>query len=207
MEKEFSFVIEWRDIHNYEGLYQVSNNGLVRSVDHIVLSYNGKSSYYRHCKGKILKPAIDNSCGGYRVVSLCKNGKWKNFHIHRLVAEAFIQNPNNFPEIDHIIPVRNGGTDDVSNLRWVTKKMNANNGLSLINRSIAQILVSDKKHISMLGKCTRKLLQYDKEHNLVKVYDNIIHTCEELGFNYKTITSAIHKNKKAYGYYWESSKH
>jgi hypothetical protein len=70
----------WKDIKNYEGLYEVSNFGNVRSL--------------KYGKIKYLKPAKNK--GGYYFVILCKNGKTKNFRIHRLVANAFIENPNNY---------------------------------------------------------------------------------------------------------------
>lgn len=69
-------------------------------------------------QGVIKKPTIDKD--GYRKISLWKNGKPKTFFIHRLVATYFIPNPYNKPQVDHIIPVRDGGTDDITNLRWVT---------------------------------------------------------------------------------------
>ena len=80
-------------------------------------------------QGVIKKPTIDKD--GYRKISLWKNGKPKTFFIHRLVATYFIQNPYNKPQVDHIIPVRDGGTDDITNLRWATDEENKNNPLSL----------------------------------------------------------------------------
>ena len=80
-------------------------------------------------QGVIKKPTIDKD--GYRKISLWKNGKPKTFFIHRLVATYFIPNPYNKPQVDHIIPVRDGGTDDITNLRWATDEENKNNPLSL----------------------------------------------------------------------------
>ena len=70
---------------------------------------------------------------GYRKVTI--NGK--HYFMHRLMAEAFIPNPDNLPEVDHIIPLKNGGTNDVSNLRWCSHKENLNNPMSLKNKSEA----------------------------------------------------------------------
>ena len=73
-------------------------------------------------KGKILKPKLTKT--GYRSICLCKNGKQKYFRIHRLVAEAFLPNPENKPEVNHKIPVLQGGTDAIDNLNWSTRKEN-----------------------------------------------------------------------------------
>ena len=107
----------WKDVKNYEGYYIVSSMGKVKSLDRIVLGKNGASCF--RC-GK-LKSSVTNG-GGYLQVLLSKNNKLKSCRIHRLVAEAFIPNPDNLPCIDHINTIR---TDNrVSNLRWVTQKEN-----------------------------------------------------------------------------------
>lgn len=183
---------KWVDIKDYEGLYQISSLGRVYSIKR------------NTSKGGLLKITTDKSTG-YRVVTLSKNGVSKNFLIHRLVAEAFIPNPNNYSQIDHIVPVSNGGDDCADNLRWASVKINSNNPISLENKSKAQLKVSQKKSQSMQGKCVRKLLQYDKEGKLLNVYPNIKYTCIDKGWNYKTIVSAISKKVKAYGFYWKSA--
>ena len=110
----------WRDIEGYEGLYQVSNMGRVRSLDREV--WNGNGWYTK--KGKIINGSIAKS-EGYLRVTLVKDRKRTIKKIHRLTAEAFIPNPDNKPCVDHINTVR---TDNrVENLRWVTHKENCNN--------------------------------------------------------------------------------
>ena len=105
----------WKPIKDYEGLYEVSNLGRVKS-----LNYKGTG------KGKILKN-IECS-NGYLTVSLTKNGKQKVFYIHRLVAVTFIPNPENKPCIDHINTIRTENC--IWNLRWVTYEENNNNSLT-----------------------------------------------------------------------------
>lgn len=109
----------WKDIKGYEGLYQVSNFGNVKSLS---------NNFSR--KEKILKL---NNIKGYLFVDLYKNGKVKHYKVHRLVAEHFIPNPDNKPCIDHI---NTNKTDNrVENLRWTTHKENSNNPLTIDKRS------------------------------------------------------------------------
>ena len=112
----------WKDVAGYEGYYQVSNKGNVRSLER-------KDSIGRKIGGRILKLGYDK--GGYLKVALCKNGKIKNKKTHRLVAEAFIPNPNNYPEVNHLDEVKDN--NNVENLEWCTSRYNTNYG-TLIER-------------------------------------------------------------------------
>lgn len=103
----------WREIPGYEGLYQVSNTGRVRS-----LNYNGTR------KTKVLKQITDKL--GYKRVNLFKNNKKKNYLVHRLVALAFIPNPNNYPIINH--KDENPSNNYYKNLEWCTYEYNNNYG-------------------------------------------------------------------------------
>lgn len=98
----------WKDIEGYEGLYQVSNYGNVKSMERTI--------YKRKCKTIMKTPSLSGK--GYLKTSLCKNGKIKYAFIHRLVAQAFIPNPENKPTVDHID--RNKLNNNVNNLRWAT---------------------------------------------------------------------------------------
>ena len=109
----------WKPIVGYEGLYEVSNLGNVRS-----LNYNGTG------KIKILSCIIHND--GYYIVNLHKDGKQKTYKIHRLVAQAFIPNPDNKPEVNHI---NEDKTDNrACNLNWMTSKENINWGTGIKRR-------------------------------------------------------------------------
>ena len=111
----------WKTIEGYPS-YMVSNMGRVKRIE----GYDS-SGHYR--KEKMLSPKT-NKCG-YHEYALCKDGKMKHFTAHRLVALAFIPNPENKPCIGHINCVRSDNR--LENLRWVTNKENHNNPLSLIN--------------------------------------------------------------------------
>lgn len=103
----------WKDIKGYEGKYQVSNLGNVRSLN------------YHQTQGiKTLKCWL--SSAGYNTVTLCSNGRGENFTVHRLVAEAFVPNPNNYPVVNHKNEIK---TDNrVTNLEWCTYGYNVNYG-------------------------------------------------------------------------------
>ena len=110
----------WKDIKEYEGLYKVSNEGNVKSL--------------QNNKEKILKPASDKD--GYLHVNLCKNCEHKNYLIHRLVAAAFIPNTNNLPQVNH--KDEDKTNNNVSNLEWCDCKYNNNYGTRNLKSSISQ---------------------------------------------------------------------
>jgi len=117
----------WKDIEGYEGIYQVSNCGRIKSLDRFIHnkgSRNGKG-YFKN--GEIKKQTLNNK--GYFMVTFCKSGKVSTKQVSRLVAQAFIPNPYNKPEVDHIDT--NPQNNKISNLKWVTSVENNNNELTL----------------------------------------------------------------------------
>lgn len=113
----------WKPVDGYEGAYEVSNLGRVRSVDRIVNTNNGHKEYSYLVKGKLLKMSYNcKGESGYPVVSLCKDGVAKGHTVHRLVATAFIPNPNNLPVVNHIDC--NPSNNAVANLEWCTQSEN-----------------------------------------------------------------------------------
>lgn len=153
---------EWRNVVGYEGLYEISNKGNIRSLDRYV-NNNGTLELR---KGKLLHPSI---CKGYRIVSLCKDGKINTKRIARLVACAFILNKDNKPHIDHINTVRDD--DRVENLRWVTRAENMNNTLT-------------KEKISKSKSKKIMMLTYDGE---IQFFDSILQASEQLHITRDTI--------------------
>ena len=127
---------EWRDIKGYEGLYQISNLGRIKSLK----DNHGK---YRE---KILKPGNSN---GYFYVDLCKNSKGKLFKIHRLVAIHFIENPNNYPEVNH--KDENSTNNCVDNLEWCTREYN--NSYGTRNKRASEKLKGSKNPKSRKVQC------------------------------------------------------
>lgn len=115
---------EWRPVPGYEGLYEASNTGKVAS-----LSYNGTGVR------KELKPQVTKR--GYFRVRLYKNGSWKGFRLHRVIAAAFIPNEENLPEINHID--EDPSNNAVSNLEWCTRKYNCDYGTRVERQRKAMI--------------------------------------------------------------------
>lgn len=140
---------EWRDIEGFENLYQVSNLGNVKSLSHDVNRSNGT---VQHFKEKILHPG--NMTSGYRFVGLTRNKVCKNFGVHRLVANAFIPNPNNFSDINH----KDGNkiNNNVSNLEWVTRSENLKHAVDIG-------LVKNQCKIcrKVIVKCNEKIVTFE----------------------------------------------
>ena len=160
----------WKDIKDYEGHYQVSNLGRVKSI--------------KFGKEIILKQHI-NIKGGYYYVCLLKNGKHKNYYVHRLVAEAFIPNSYNLPQVNH--RDENKLNNNVDNLEWCTNEYNHNYGT--INERISQ-------------SQSKPVLQYDLNGNLIKEWKSV-NECGRNGFNQGDICKCCNgKRKTAKGFIW-----
>lgn len=115
----------WKPVPDYEGYYEVSDLGRIRSVDRtIMISLNGKT-FARKLKGKILRQAFDGR-NHYLQANLAKDGKQHMVLIHRIVASAFLENPLNLPEVNH--KDENKANNCASNLEWCTHKYNNNYG-------------------------------------------------------------------------------
>lgn len=218
----------WKDVVGYEGLYQVSNLGRVRSLDRIV---NGN-----RLKGKILSQVKDTK--GYLFLRLSKNGNSKRFLVHRLIAEAFIPRIEGKNYIDHI----NGIRDDnrIENLRWCTHQENDSFPLSRLHRSQAKMgnqvwlgkhhTEESKKKISEARKGKKnpnywknlsdenkrkiqaaayeknrvEIEQYTKEGKLVKVWGSIASAARALGLCKSNIHKCCNgKNKSSGGFVWK----
>lgn len=179
----------WKNISGYEGLYEVSSLGRVRSLPHKV--YNKLIGEYIS-KEKILKQG--SLVRGYKGVGLYKNGKEKTQKVHRLVAEAFIPNPNNYPEVNH----KNEDTSDnrVTNLEWCTSKYNSNYGTR--TQRIAQKNLNRNK--------SKRVLQLDLSGNLIHVWPSASET-QRNGFSQGNVSACCRGERKTHkGYKWQYAK-
>lgn len=134
---------EWKDIVGYEGIYQISNLGNVKSIN----------------KNSIMKPS--KLPKGYLQIGLTKNGKRKYTSIHRLVAKTFIPNPNNLPCVNH--KDCNTSNNNISNLEWVTHKENNDYRGRKIKAKLTSVILEMKKNYSKEINIINKLEKIRKE--------------------------------------------
>lgn len=171
---------QWKDIPNYDGLYQVSNLGRIKSL------YN-----YKRDGNNILKPRLKR---GYYSVGLRKNGIRKWHMIHRLVASAFIMNENNYPQVNH--KDENKLNNRVENLEWCSASYNNNYG-------------TRQERVSNTNKLRKEVYKYDINGNLIEKYNSVkeaairnkhslstiseycrgILNCKDFVFTYKEVVS------------------
>ena len=176
----------WKNVVGYEGLYQVSNLGGVKSLD------------YKHTgKEKIMKPFKNKKC--YLYVYLYKNDERKIFRVHRLVAAAFIPNPENKPCIDHINTIRDDNR--VDNLSWVTYKENTNNPISL------KRLLDKSPTVGKFGKDhfrARPVYQYSLDGKLVRKWNCIADAVNGICISHGNIIACCLGNRKTCGgFIWQ----
>lgn len=193
----------WKQISGYEGLYEVSNLGNVRSVERRVWS----RGFYVTLKGKAKKQVIDTR--GYCVVFLFKEGKQKTHRVHRLVANAFIPNPYNKSEIDHINTNKQDNRAD--NLKWVTPKENSENAISHKKQIDAWNDETKRKMIeSRRRKGSKnapiKVYQYTLEGEFVAEYPTIQDAKKAIGTNNNIGIAVDREDKTSCGYLWRSQK-
>lgn len=169
----------WKDIKGYEGLYQVSNLGRIKSLGRTQRCQGNKQEYR---KERIMKQHLR---GGYYQVSLCKNSKHKHFGVHRLVALVFLDNPEAKEEVNH----KNGIKTDnrVDNLEWVTRSENA---------------IHAYRELKINPANARKI----KCVETGKIYSSTKEAAKELKINLSQINNVIAKRygcKTAGGLHWE----
>ena len=177
----------WKDIEGYEGLYQVSNMGRVKSLGRDVWKWN----HYTHQPEKILKMGQDRY--GYLVVGLYKDKKLKTFKVHRLVAQAFVTNHENKETVNHI----NGNKQDnkANNLEWHSNEENIKPAFSMG--------LTGGIHFQN-NKKSAPVEQYDKNNNLVSMYPSTREAERTTGVSSGSIVACCKgKIKTAGGYKWK----
>ncbi len=170
----------WKDIKGYEGLYQISNLGRVKSIKRVV----ARGTNYKPIKERVLKAGNNK---GYAYVILCKYGKKKTVQVHRLVAYAFIPNPNNLPCINH--KDENPLNNIVSNLEWCTHSYNNSYNELRVKAAISKRI---------------PVLQYSKEGVFIREWSYSKEAEKELGISHRTIDACCKgKLKTSGGYIWK----
>lgn len=182
----------WKPVDGYEGLYEVSSIGRIKSLERTVNNNGG----YRIIPECIKKSSIDSH--GYEYVWLW-NKSGRVHRVHKLVALAFIPNPQNKPCIDHI----NGNRRDnrVENLRWCTHKENSN--FEIAHDRMSRNAPWRGKYGSNVP-WARAVSQYDQEGNLVEEFGGILEASRKTGIDHRGISDTCRgKQKTAGGYIWK----
>ena len=166
----------YKDIKDLEGKYQVSNFGNILSLN-----------YRNTGRAELMSPG---KRGGYLRVNLCKNGKPKNFLVHRLVAETFLPNPNNLPCVNHKDQTRTNNR--VDNLEWCTYEYNINYGTR--NERVAKANTN--------GKRSKKVLQFTLDGEFVREWEST-RECERNGFDHSGVMKCCNGKLKTHkGFRW-----
>lgn len=175
----------WKKVKGYEGLYEVSNAGHVRSVDRYVKCNHGVAKR----SGKTLKETERRK--GYLCVNLSKNGKSRSVEIQRIVATAFLPNPEGLPCVNH--KDENKKNNSAENLEWCTYAYNNNYG----NRK------AKCREKTTNGKMSKKIFQYSRDGELLNEFPSLAEAHRRYGFDASKISlCARNKRKSAYGYIW-----
>lgn len=180
---------EWKDIEDYNGLYIISNFGRIISLTKVVHAINRDMVY----PIKFLSPSPNKK--GYLYITLCDGISKRKRYIHRLVAQAFLSNPDNKVEIDHIDG--NNQNNQVSNLRWSTRKENMLNPIT--RRRASEALIG-----SINNATSKQVAQYQGDQ-LISIYPSIAEACRvNTNFSQPCITRCCLGNNKTHrGYIWK----
>lgn len=171
----------WKDVVGYEGFYQVSNKGRIRSVDRLVHSIKGERKT-RLVRGEVKKPTIRPN--GYLKVSLYKYGRSVTLEVQRVVASAFIPNPHNKEQVNHIDGVKTNNR--VENLEWVTPRENTLHSVNVLHNGL------------------KPVSQYDLNGNYIRSFCSAAEAERTTGVRRCSISNVIcGRRNKAGGYIWK----
>jgi hypothetical protein len=193
----------WKDIENTNGFYSVSEDGLVKSNDRVI--FNKGSNAYNKISGKILNQYKNNK--GYLYVDLCIDGKSKHFLVHRLIAEAFIDNPEKYPIINH--KDNNPLNNRVENLEWCTYAYNNQYRAKQNRNNYSEKCKKVREQPSVW--LYRSVKQYDLNSNIIQTFNSLTQATNWLIENNYTsnknaksniIACCTNKAKTAYGFIW-----
>lgn len=173
----------WKSIDGFEGLYEVSNRGRVKSMPRWVKANNGGSRYIRE---RILVPGKGKN--GYLHIVLSKDGTHKICTIHKLVASAFVPNFHKYPNINH--KDENKLNNSFDNLEWCTQKYNVTYG-----SGIQRCTLTKFKKVCMLDRYT---------HKVIRTFDSARDAYKSTGISYKNISLVCYNHRHtAGGFAWK----
>lgn len=184
----------WKSVIGYEGCYEVSDFGNVRSCDRIITHVNGYSS---NRKGKTLRPAVSRD--GYLQVALSKNNRLMSYMVHRLVGLAFIPNPENKYTVNHKDGVKSNCRAD--NLEWATKSEQVIHALSHNLRIMPNVWGGKTGSEHGAAKVVQ---QFDRNGNFIAEFGSIIEAANQLGIRPSGISGVcVGRKKTSGGFIWK----
>lgn len=191
----------WADIPDYEGRYQASTFGRVRSIDRIVHMGNGIGANVI-IPGKILKPKLKST--GYFEVNLSVNGMAKSYRVHRLVAASFLPIIKGYTQVNH--KDENRTNNRVENLEWCTPKYNSNYGThneKIKMTSTSRVMPRDI--VERIAAKNKKAVVMLKDGVVIRTFASASDAQKEnTNFNYVSISAACNGRLKTYrGYEWK----
>ena len=173
----------WKDIKGFEGKYQVSSEGRVKSLSRKIIDKAGHPHTIKEC---FMKTTPDKD--GYKIIGLRDgSGNQKKFRLHRLVCEAFHPNPDNKPQVNHIDEDKTNNR--ACNLEWSTCTENTNYGT---------------RNVRLAKSLSKPVGQYSLEGELIKIWKSTMEVERETSFSHSTVSAVARgKGKTAYGYLWK----
>jgi hypothetical protein len=194
---------EWRDIKGYEGLYQVSNHGRVKSLDRYI---NAKLGSVMFRKGAIMTLQVSHK--GYNTIILHKKCKGSQFQVHRLVAMVFIPNPLNKPQVNH--KDCNKKNNHAGNLEWATQNENMSHAVAngvYANFNEKQLAAVRKNQKKSVFAREIKVNQYDLDGTFITQHQSLSDAQRKTGANNSKICMCCKgKRKQAGGFSWKYAK-
>lgn len=181
-----------KPVVGYEGYYEVDQFGRVFGLDRIVTVVDGKRTYEKPLSGKQMKQSMHDK--GYKTVSLTKDGKTKMMFVHRIVAEAFLPNPDNMPMVNH--KDEDKTNNFIENLEWCTAAYNRTYGKAV-----------EKQAKKLRGRESKKrvaVIQRSLDGEFMNWHSSIKEAAESVNGASGAISAVCKgKRKMAYGYMWE----
>lgn len=181
-----------KQVVGYEGLYEVDQFGRVYGIDRIKTVVDNGRIYEKHIAGKQMKQSTHTK--GYKTVSLTKNGSTKTMFVHRIVAEAFLPNPNNLPMVNH--KDEDKTNNFIDNLEWCTASYNRTYGKAI-----------ERQAKKMRGRESNKkiaIIQKNMNGEFLDWFDSLTKAAENVNGSTSAISVVCKgKRKTAYGYLWE----
>lgn len=193
----------WKEIPGYEGLYEASDKGNVRSLPRKIRSYGklkkvgdlSEKEIYHHNPSKVLSQS--ESSDGYMRCILSINGKKKMARVHRLVAKAFVDNENNNPVVNHIDENKKNNTPE--NLEWVTVAQNNAYGTRMDR------VYKSKGYLDNVEKLKKKISKCDLKGNVIETYSSGVEACQlNVGYKRSSISACLKGRMLTYkGFIWK----